>query len=114
MSLQHNSTAVPPLAWVVRQLAPRLHPAGSGAICTCGPCRHQIRVAAERTGHSEASLRQALGPVKEPEGAKKPKSARRRPGLTGQVGVSARLVVGGRRCDLVEAVDALVAVTRGS
>lgn len=111
MSLQHNSTSRPPLAWVVSRLAPRLHPAGLGAACSCGPCRHQIRLAAEATGHDEAALRKAVGLVEEL--AVKPEPVRRRTGLTGQIGVSARLVVGGRRCNFVEAADALLKIAAG-
>ena len=51
----------------------RLHTAAGGTRCGCGPCAHQVAVAARRAGVPRQQLEAALAPVATPDRPRQPR-----------------------------------------
>lgn len=82
----------------------RLHTAVGDKRCGCGPCAHQVAMAARRAGVTQEQLQAALPPAARPE----PGARRRRPGgPLGPISESCTVRMRGRGADPREGVALL-------
>lgn len=87
---------------VIQVLKKNLHPAPVG-VCSCGPCRHQIRLVAALWGATPQAVTERLASLSAP--APRAPGKPRRP-LTAQVGTNATITVDGTQLPFAEGIMA--------
>lgn len=100
-----NATQDRSVATTAKYLIKRLHRAHPGYRCSCGQCKHLIRITAMRAAIPEAQLLAALPPVRKPKRDPHPRDHR---GLTAQVGTAMTVARDGHRYDGADALLSLV------
>lgn len=83
----------------------RLHPAAGDKRCGCGPCAHQVAMAARRAGVSRQQLEAALAPAAKPD---RPRQARRRAPMQARICDSSTIRPRGHEGDRAEGISAFL------
>lgn len=104
----HNRShrSVPLTPAIVRAIQSRLHQTPCG-VCACGPCAHQVALAAQHFGQEPAAVREALLSAAKPTPPGPPPRPRRP--LTAQIGATATMVVDGKQVSIAEGLAAVIA-----
>lgn len=111
MANSHNSTESPARGVRIQRarlyLAQRTHQGSPGLRCQCGPCAHQVLVAAMRFRVAMIDLRTTPG-IASPQSPPTAPMQRTRAALASSVGAVATVSVGSRQLSAMEGLTLLV------